>query len=173
MGNYLGVQVSVYSVDSFGVPTGGPLAVQDVPGAEIAGLASGGPLSVVFSTPATVAAGTPYAFVVEVLGATGEGLNLGLDWVAPAPDKLGIVTENYAASFFPTQGIAFTTFVDGGGTPPGGGGGSGGGSGGEELADTGFAPSVPLAVAFAMLVAGAALVVSRRTRRQHSTALGG
>jgi hypothetical protein len=168
-GNFLGVQVSVYSVDSFGVPTGGPLAVQNVPGAGIQVLASGGTLSVVFSTPATVAAGTPYAFVVEVLGATGEDTFIGLDWVAAAPDKLGIQTINYVPAVLPSMGIAFTTYVDGAGTPPGGGGGSGG----EELADTGFAPSVPLAVAFAMLVAGAALVVSRRTRRQHSTALGG
>jgi hypothetical protein len=71
-GTFLGVQVSVYSVDSFGVPTGGPLAVQDVPGAVIATLAAGGTLNVVFSTPATVAAGTPYAFVVEVLEDTDE-----------------------------------------------------------------------------------------------------
>jgi hypothetical protein len=108
MGNYLGVQVSVYSVDSFGLPTGGPLAIQNVPGAGIAALASGGTLSVVFSTPATVAAGTPYAFVVEVLGASGEDTQIALETVAAAPDKRAILTTNYVASVA-SAGIAFTT----------------------------------------------------------------
>jgi hypothetical protein len=147
-------QMQVWNVDGGGLPTGSALATQTIPVASLTPFAATpGTLSVAFSAPATITAGTNYAFTIGFI-IVGAGWNeLGYEaGLAPAGKRL---IENSMGSLVVdgTYGINFTTYVDAG-------------SSSQPLANTGRSESVTtisLGVSAGLIAAGAlALVVVRR-----------
>lgn len=153
-GSSFDAQMQVWNVDGDGLPTGSALATQTIPVASLTPFdTTPGTLSVAFSAPATLTAGTNYAFTIGFI-IVGSGWNeLGTEaGLAPAGKRL---IENYSGSMAVdgTYGINFTTYVDAG-------------SSSQPLPDTGHSGSVTavsLGVSGGLLAAGAlALIMVRR-----------
>ena len=159
-GSGFDAQMKVWNVDGSGLPTGAALATQTIPVASMTPFDSTpGTLSVAFSSPATVTAGTNYAFTVEFI-VVGAGWNeLGYEaGLAPAGRRL-IVDSTGSFVVDGAYGINFTTYVDAG-------------SSGQPLPNTGAntAEMVGFAAFAAGLLAAGALalvVVRRRTQARH------
>jgi hypothetical protein len=151
--------VNVWNVDAVtGFPTGSAIATQVIPAASFV---SGGTISVTFSTPATVVAGTGYVFTLEfplssASSSTGMLLALGF---SPADKRLARFS-----SIDPDYGISFTTYVDDApvADPT---------SDSSLLADTGTNASVnsgSIALGAGLLMAGALAVTVTRRRLARS-----
>jgi hypothetical protein len=139
--------VTVWNADTVtGFPAGSAIATQVIPAAS---LVSGETVSVAFTSPATVVAGTDYVFILEFplsSASSGPGMLLSLG-VSPADKRLASFT-----SIDPVYGISFTTYVDDAPVSA------------APLADTGANVSViatSVSVSVGLLVAGA-LVIARR-----------
>jgi hypothetical protein len=112
-------RIRVWNVDGAGLPFGASIASQTIPVASLSALATGGTLSATFATPATVAAGTKYAFTLGFVTSPSSGTQqLGVDAVLAAADKRGVFFTNGTASIDSTYGLSFTTYVDGPAAPP-------------------------------------------------------
>ena len=153
-----GAEAKVWSVDGNGLPTGTALATATIPVASIP--TAGGTLTITFSTPATVTAGTNYAFTIGFIdtpGATASSIYLP-GGVAPL-GKRAVSFSNGTPALNPIDGINFTTYVDEGDSegPPTG-------ASDEELADTGANASAVVALAplGALVLLASALIVRRR-----------
>ena len=141
--------VSVWIADAVtGLPTGSAIATQVIPAAS---LVSGETVSVAFSSPATVVAGTGYVFILGfplASASSGPGMLLSLG-VSPADKRLAGFT-----SIDPQYGISFTTYVDDAPVSA------------APLADTGSNGSVvgsSVGISVGLLVVGAlAFVIARR-----------
>jgi len=156
-------EAKVWSVDGAGLPTGTALATATIPVASIP--TAGGTLTITFSTPATVTAGTNYAFTigfVEQAGATSSWLTFPTG-IAPA-GKHFLSLANGTPGLHSPYGINFTTYVESVAPedpsdeePPAG-------ASDEELADTGANASAVVALAplVAMVLLAGALIVRRR-----------
>ena len=105
------LQVSIYATSS-GRPTGSALAVQIISPAALASVASGGTLSVTFTSPATVQSGTGYAFVLDFPSCSSSA-QASMATVTSVPGRAFIYKQGSAAwnSYAPT-GINFTTYVE-------------------------------------------------------------
>ena len=156
-------EAKVWSVDGAGLPTGTALATATIPAASL--LPGGGTLTITFATPATVTAGTNYAFTigfVENSAAMGSEV-LFRAGIAPA-GKHAVSLYNGIPILESPYGINFTTYVEpvapedpSDEEPPAG-------ASDEELADTGANASAVVALAplgTMMLLAGA-LILRRR-----------
>jgi hypothetical protein len=158
-----GAEAKVWSVDGNGLPTGTALATATIPVASIP--TAGGTLTITFSTPATVTAGTNYAFTIGFIdtpGATASSIYLP-GGVAPL-GKRAVSFSNGTPALNPIDGINFTTYVEppapedpSDEEPPSG-------ASDEELADTGANASAVVALAplGAMVLLAGALIVRRR-----------
>jgi hypothetical protein len=142
--------VTVWNADALtGLPTGSAIATQVIPAAS---LVSGETVSVAFTSPATVVAGTDYVFILGFplsSASSGVGMLLSLG-VSPADKRLASFT-----SIDLEYGISFTTYVDdaAGSDAP--------------LADTGANASVvgsSLAVSAGLLAAGVVVLAAMRRR---------
>ena len=145
----------VYTVDGSGLPLS-PVAFQLIPASSI----SGGLLTINFTTPATVTAGTRYVFIIafDPSSAPGPTSNTLFFRAGPAPaDKRAVYTGMLTPYVDTTNGINFTTYVDGVPAP---------GPSDEKLADTGANESVTsiwFGVSAGLLAGGVlALVMVRR-----------
>jgi LPXTG-motif cell wall-anchored protein len=142
--------VTVWNADAVtGLPTGSAIATQVIPAAS---LVSGETVSVLFSSPATVVAGTGYVFILGFplsSASTGPGMLLSLG-VSPADKRLASFT-----SIDPEYGISFTTYVDDSPVSD------------APLPDTGSNGSVvgsSVGISVGLLVAGALILVIARRR---------
>jgi len=139
---------TLWNVDSTtGLPTGSAIATQVIRGSSF--VSGGGTFSIVFSNPATVTAGTHYAFLLEFpLSSAPSGPRVDLAASFSPADKRLL----NRLSFLPPYGINFTTYVDNAPQAP--------------LADTGASTAVigvSAAISGGLLAAGAlAIVVARR-----------
>ncbi len=113
-GSRLDAQVRVWNVDGTGKPNGPALATQVIPEATVgAQTAVTGILSTTFLAPATVTAGTTYAFTVGfVLGAGTLDSQLDLDYGLPAAGKTLVAIDTGVPIAALPLGISFTTYVD-------------------------------------------------------------
>ena len=166
-------EAKVWIVDGAGLPTGTALATATIP---VASLNPTGTLTITFATPATVTAGTNYAFTigfVEQTGATVSQLTFPTG-IAPA-GKHFVSLANGTPGLHSPYGINFTTYVESVAPedpsdeeppapedpsdeePPAG-------ASDEELADTGANASAVVALAplVAMVLLAGALIVRRR-----------
>jgi hypothetical protein len=155
-------EARVWIVDGAGLPTGTALATATIP---VASLNPTGTLTITFATPATVTAGTNYAFTigfVEQTGAMVSQLTFPTG-IAPA-GKHFISLANGTPGLHSPYGINFTTYVESVAPedpsdeePPSG-------ASDEELADTGANASAVVALAplGAMVLLAGALIVRRR-----------
>ncbi len=115
-GTPLDAQLRLWNVDGSGKPIGAALATQVIPQATLAALGLPGTLSTTFRAPATVTAGTTYAFTVGfVLGSGTLSSILDMRNGASAVGKT-VVEINGGFANLPGWGISFTTYVDT--TPP-------------------------------------------------------
>jgi len=118
----LDAQVRVWAVDGSGLPTGTALATETITHATLLAVATGGTVSVTFTTPASVTAGTKYAFTLSFInGSAGIGTNSNVQFqtgTAPA-DKRAVYNISGVYSVDTARGISFTTYVDTAVTPPG------------------------------------------------------
>jgi len=150
-------EAKVWSVDGSGLPTGAALATQTIP---VASLTLSGTLTITFATPATVTAGTNYAFTIGFVQQTGAFVSqLAFPaGIAPAGKRM-VLIQSGIPSLEPQYGINFATYVDEGDSegPPTG-------ASDEELADTGANASAVVALAplVAMVLLAGALIVRRR-----------
>jgi azurin len=151
--------VNVWNVDAVtGFPTGSAIATQVIPAAS---LVSGGTISVLFSSPATVVAGTGYVFTLEFplsSASSNAGMMLALGFSPPDKRVAGF------AFIEPAYGISFTTYVDDApvADPT---------SDSSLLADTGTNASVnsgSIALGAGLLMAGALAVTVTRRRLARS-----
>ena len=153
-GSAFDVQMNVWNVDGSGLPTGAALATQTIPAASLTPFgATPGTLSVTFSNPATITAGTDYAFTIEFI-IVGSGHNeLGFEaGLVPAGKRL-MNNQGGSMALDTLYGFNFTTYVDAD-------------SPSQPLPDTGHSESVTavsLGVSVGLLTAGAlALIMVRR-----------
>lgn len=150
-------QAKVWSVDGSGLPTGAALATQTIP---VASLVIG-TLTVDFTTPATVTAGTQYVFTIGFIETTGAFMSqISFDGgIAPAGKRVAGFAMGGIPFLDAQYGINFTTYVEEGSSeePPAG-------ESGEELANTGASASAVVALAplGAMVLLAGALIVRRR-----------
>jgi len=103
-------EAKVWSVDGSGLPTGAALATQTIP---VASLTLSGTLTITFATPATVTAGTNYAFTigfVEQTGAMVSQLTFPAG-IAPAGKRMVAISNGFPA-LESQYGINFATYVD-------------------------------------------------------------
>lgn len=141
--------VSIWIADAVtGLPTGSAIATQVIPAAS---LVSGETVSVAFTPPATVVAGTDYVFILGFplsSASSGPGILVSLG-VSPADKRLADFTD-----IDPVYGISFTTYVDDAPVSA------------APLADTGSNGSVvgsSVGISVGLLVVGAlAFVIARR-----------
>jgi hypothetical protein len=111
-GPAIDARVRVWTVDGTGKPNFPLLATQVIPQATLVA-AIPGTLSTTFLAPATVTAGTTYAFTIGfVLGAGTLDSQLGLVYGPPATGKSLAKIDTGVFSAVPTDGISFTTYVD-------------------------------------------------------------
>ena len=163
-GTKLDAHVRVWNVDAVsGLPTGAALATQVIPEATLAPLASGGTLSTTFTNPATVVAGTKYAFTVGFIPAAGTfdsilQISLG---IGPAPGMRAVQTTNGNTAMYAALGMNFTTYVDDLPAPPPAPPAPG-------LAETGFDAQQHLVVAIGLLGLGVIALGIRRTVRRRT-----
>jgi LPXTG-motif cell wall-anchored protein len=148
--NPVDLTVSVWNANAAtGLPTGSAIATQEIPAAS---LVSGETVSVAFTSPATVVAGTDYVFILGFplsSASTGPGMLLSLG-VSPADKRLASFT-----SIDPEYGISFTTYVDDSPVSD------------APLPDTGSNGSVvgsSVGISVGLLVAGALVLVIARRR---------
>jgi hypothetical protein len=109
----LDAQAQLWNVDGSGSITGAAIASQSIPAASLAPLASGGTFSVVFGTPAAVAAGAKYAFTIgftRVSGTPSSEIVFSAG-VAPAGKRV-VAIENGNFILDPRNGMNLTTYVD-------------------------------------------------------------
>jgi len=143
---------TLWNVDSTtGLPTGSAIATQVIRGSSL--VSGGGTISVVFSNPATVTAGTRYGFLLEFpLSSASSSPRVDLAMSFSPADKRLLDRLNVYSLY----GINFTTYVDNAPQAP--------------LANTGTSESVigvSAAISGGLLAAGAlAIVVARR--RSHA-----
>jgi len=112
----LDAQLQVWNVDGLGLPTGAALATQVIPEATVAPFSTAaGTLNMTFVTPATVTAGTKYAFTIGFVpfptGTPNSVLNMA-GGNAVAADKRFVTITNGMPYVSPSGGINFTTYVD-------------------------------------------------------------
>jgi hypothetical protein len=105
-----GAQAKVWSVDGSGLPTGAALATQTIP---VASLAAGA-LTVDFTTPANVTAGTHYVFTIGFIETTGAFMSqLSFDGgISPAGKRVAGFAGGGTPYLDTEYGINFTTYVD-------------------------------------------------------------
>jgi hypothetical protein len=105
-----GAQAKVWSVDGSGLPTGAALATQTIP---VESLAAGA-LTVDFTMPANVTAGTHYVFTIGFIETTGAFMSqLSFDGgIAPAGKRVAGFAGGGTPYLDTGYGINFTTYVD-------------------------------------------------------------
>ena len=102
--------VEIYETNIAGLPVGAPLATQVVPVSSVPSSGSAGSVTVTFTSPATVVAGTMYAFA---LVPQSGGLSVGV--VSPGPYTRGRALDNgpaWAAFLGADPDLIFTTYVN-------------------------------------------------------------
>jgi hypothetical protein len=159
-----GAQAKVWSVDGSGLPTGAALATQTIP---VASLAAGA-LTVDFTTPANVTAGTHYVFTIGFIETTGAFMSqLSFDGgIAPAGKRVAGFASGGTPYLDTAYGINFTTYVDEGDSE----GPSTGASAGA-LVNTGASESVTsnlFGMSAGLLAVGALAWVAARRRPVNS-----
>ena len=150
------VQATVWNVNGFGLPTGAALATQTIPGSSI----TIGPLTINFTAPATVTAGTRYVFLIGFINKSGPfSSTMGFSSGNAPADKHAVYAGTLSPYVDATKGINFTTYVDAAPAP--------GGSGGEQLPNTGANESdtsIWFGVSGSLLATGAFVLVLVRRR---------
>jgi hypothetical protein len=155
-----GAQAKVWSVDGSGLPTGAALATQTIP---VASLAAGA-LTVDFTTPANVTAGTHYVFTIGFIETTGAFMSqLSFDGgISPAGKRVAGFAGGGTPYLDTEYGINFTTYVgegDSEGPPTGASAGA--------LVNTGASESVTsnlFGMSAGLLAVGALAWVAARRR---------
>jgi len=153
----------VYTADGSGLPST-PVAFQSIPASSI----TGGTLTINFTTPATVTAGTRYVFIIafDPTGVPGPTSNTLFFRAGPAPaDKRAVYTGMLTPYVDGANGINFTTYVDA--SSSSGPGVPAPGPSYEKLADTGANESVTsiwFGVSAGLLAGGVLALVTVRRR---------
>jgi hypothetical protein len=120
-GTLLDAQVRVWTVNQITGRLAFPiLATQVIPEATTRRMANSEfILTTTFDTPATVTAGTKYAFTVGFVSGVGTlDSTLAINAGTPGVDKTVVGIDGNVFTADPTKGISFTTYVDASAAPP-------------------------------------------------------